>query len=107
MKTSLTGQVVTFCGVWKGACAVPIGKLSMMGWPLERRYQPAPCLLQRTLSSWSGLYLRRYQFTSKLESMFTDIKTSRDAMQSFKQHQANAASTSGAADDIDLAVQVL
>ena len=38
--------------------------------------------------------------------MFTDIKTSRDAMQSFKQHQANAASTSGAADDIDLAVQV-
>jgi len=38
--------------------------------------------------------------------MFTDIKTSRDAMQSFKQHQANAASSSGAADDIDLAVQV-
>ena len=38
--------------------------------------------------------------------MFTDIKTSRDGMQSFKQHQANAASTSGVADDIDLAVQV-
>ena len=49
---------------------------------------------------------RRYQFTSKLESMFTDIKTSRDSMQQFKQHQANAASASGAADDIDLAVQV-
>lgn len=39
--------------------------------------------------------------------MFTDIKTSRDAMQSFRQHQANAASTSGTADDIDLAVQVM
>ncbi len=38
--------------------------------------------------------------------MFTDIKTSRDAMQQFKQQQSNAASTSGAADDIDLAVQV-
>ena len=27
-----------------------------------------------------------YQFTSKLESMFTDIKTSRDMMQEFKNH---------------------
>lgn len=27
-----------------------------------------------------------YQFTSKLESMFTDIKTSRDMMQDFKSH---------------------
>lgn len=50
-----------------------------------------------------------YQFTSKLESMFTDIKTSRDSMQSFKQHCAEAPTTSsGAADaDIELSVQVL
>jgi hypothetical protein len=27
-----------------------------------------------------------YQFTSKLESMFTDIKTSRDVMADFKAH---------------------
>ena len=40
--------------------------------------------------------------------MFTDIKTSRDAMQSFKQHLAEAPSTSGAAaePDIELSVQV-
>ena len=50
--------------------------------------------------------LRRYQFTSKLESMFTDIKTSRDAMHSFKQYQAGAASTSGASADADIELSV-
>ena len=50
---------------------------------------------------------RRYQFTSKLESMFTDIKTSRDAMQSYKLYLAEAPSTSGAhaEADIELSVQ--
>ena len=70
-----------------------------------RRSQPAYWVVLQSING-AGHALCRYQFTSKLESMFTDIKTSRDAMQSFKQHQANAASTSGAADDIDLAVQV-
>ena len=46
-----------------------------------------------------------YQFTSKLESMFTDIKTSRDTMLDFKAQDA-AASTSASA-DLDLSVQVL
>ncbi len=46
-----------------------------------------------------------YQFTSKLESMFTDIKTSRDTMMDFKAQDA-AASTSASA-DLDLSVQVL
>jgi hypothetical protein len=46
-----------------------------------------------------------YQFTSKLESMFTDIKTSRDTMMDFKAQDA-AASTS-ASPDLDLSVQVL
>ena len=45
-----------------------------------------------------------YQFTSKLESMFTDIKTSRDMMQEYKNQQRadGGASTS----DVDLSVQV-
>jgi cullin 3 len=44
-----------------------------------------------------------YQFTSKLESMFTDIKTSRDTMAEFKAHLAGQ----GAALGMDLSVQVL
>lgn len=44
-----------------------------------------------------------YQFTSKLESMFTDIKTSRDTMLEFKSH--SGASTSSSA-ELDLSVQV-
>ena len=45
-----------------------------------------------------------YQFTSKLESMFTDIKTSRDMMLEYKNQQRGdkGASTS----DVDLSVQV-
>lgn len=35
-----------------------------------------------------------YQFTSKLECMFTDMKTSRDTMQAFQQAMANSASSS-------------
>jgi cullin 3 len=46
-----------------------------------------------------------YQFTSKLESMFTDIKTSRDTMQEFKATRRASASADEA--DIDLSVQVL
>lgn len=44
-----------------------------------------------------------YQFTSKLESMFTDIKTSRDMMQDYKakQREQPGPSTSG----MDLSVQ--
>lgn len=45
-----------------------------------------------------------YQFTSKLESMFTDIKTSRDTMMDFKAREGASASTSA---DLDLSVQVL
>lgn len=41
-----------------------------------------------------------YQFTSKLESMFTDMKTSRDTMQSFK-------ATDPELGGVDLHVQVL
>lgn len=51
-----------------------------------------------------------YQFTSKLESMFTDIRTSRDMMQEFKQKQEVAAkgeSSSSSEPAIDLSVQVL
>lgn len=44
-----------------------------------------------------------YQFTSKLESMFTDIKTSRDTMMDFKAREGASASTSA---DLDLSVQV-
>ena len=44
-----------------------------------------------------------YQFTSKLESMFTDIKTSRDTMQEYKARR-QAASTGE--EDVELAVQV-
>ncbi len=45
-----------------------------------------------------------YQFTSKLESMFTDIKTSRDTMADFRARRA----ASGLPDpDIELSVQVL
>ena len=48
-----------------------------------------------------------YQFTSKLESMFTDIKTSRDTMQEYKARRQAAASSAGAADeDVELSVQV-
>ena len=43
-----------------------------------------------------------YQFTSKLESMFTDIKTSRDTMQEFKARPGAADEDS----DIELNVQV-
>lgn len=51
-----------------------------------------------------------YQFTSKLESMFTDIKTSRDTMQDYKAHRRplDAASSTAAPDDnpdVDLSVQ--
>ncbi len=45
-----------------------------------------------------------YQFTSKLESMFTDIKTSRDTMMDFKTQDAASTSTST---DMDLSVQVI
>ena len=44
-----------------------------------------------------------YQFTSKLESMFTDVRTSRDAMVDFKSHLANHKISLG----MDLNVQVL
>lgn len=44
-----------------------------------------------------------YQFTSKLESMFTDIKTSRDTMQEFKSRMASRGVELG----LDLSVQVL
>ena len=44
------------------------------------------------------------QFTSKLESMFNDIKTSRDTMAGYKQHSATGPSASDR--DIDLSVQV-
>lgn len=44
-----------------------------------------------------------YQFTSKLESMFTDIKTSRDTMQDFKAKLGEAGVDLG----IELQVQVL
>ena len=48
-----------------------------------------------------------YQFTSKLESMFTDIKTSRDTMQEYKARRQAASSSAGAADeDVELSVQV-
>jgi cullin 3 len=46
-----------------------------------------------------------YQFTSKLESMFNDIKTSRDSMLQFKAYCTSSASA--AQHDIDLSVQVL
>ena len=45
-----------------------------------------------------------YQFASKLESMFTDIKTSRDTMQEYKARRQ--ATTSNGRDDVELAVQV-
>lgn len=45
-----------------------------------------------------------YQFTSKLESMFTDIKTSRDTMLEFKAQETASTSSSS---DLDLSVQVL
>lgn len=44
-----------------------------------------------------------YQFTSKLESMFTDIKTSRDVMAEFRAHLGSK----GVSLDVDLGVQVL
>ena len=44
-----------------------------------------------------------YQFTSKLESMFTDIKTSRDTMQEYR---ARRPAPSTGEDDVELAVQV-
>ncbi len=44
-----------------------------------------------------------YQFTSKLESMFNDIKTSRDTMADFKGGHAKAMAEQL---DIDLYVQV-
>ena len=36
-----------------------------------------------------------YQFTSKLESMFTDIKTSRDVMADFRAHLADKVGSVG------------
>lgn len=52
-------------------------------------------------------FLSALKFTSKLESMFNDIKTSQDSMRAFKAHQASAAGASAAAEhDIDLSVQV-
>lgn len=47
-----------------------------------------------------------YQFTSKLESMFTDIKTSRDMMQEYKAHVQEHGQAAQAS-EVDLAVQVL
>ncbi len=44
-----------------------------------------------------------YQFTSKLESMFTDIKTSRDTMQDYKASRRAAGSSDES--EIDLSVQ--
>lgn len=44
-----------------------------------------------------------YQFTSKLESMFTDIKTSRDTMLEYKAQETASTSSSS---DLDLSVQV-
>ncbi|KAL6767991.1 CUL3 [Auxenochlorella protothecoides x Auxenochlorella symbiontica] len=44
-----------------------------------------------------------YQFTSKLESMFTDVKTSRDMMAEFRAHPAACAGNL----ELDLSVQVL
>ncbi|QDZ25877.1 cullin [Chloropicon primus] len=51
-----------------------------------------------------------YQFTSKLESMFNDIRTSQDIMQDYKNH--HLAATDGGGEEgrpspIDLSVQVL
>ena len=46
-----------------------------------------------------------YQFTSKLESMFTDIKTSADTMRQYKAKRPGSAGPAGAP-DIDLSVQV-
>jgi len=50
-----------------------------------------------------------YQFTSKLESMFTDIKTSRDMMQEYtsKAGEAGCSDAAAATSGIDLQVQVL
>lgn len=51
-----------------------------------------------------------YQFTSKLESMFTDIKTSADTMRAFKAKRpsgSDSIASSSSASDIDLSVQVL
>lgn len=42
-----------------------------------------------------------YQFTSKLESMFTDIKTSRDMMLEYR----NREQSSSSADDMEINVQ--
>ena len=44
-----------------------------------------------------------YQFTNKMESMFTDIRTSRDMMQRYKPY---AAKDKEAPSDLDLSVQV-
>jgi hypothetical protein len=46
-----------------------------------------------------------YQFTSKLESMFTDIKTSRDTMMEFR-NRAEAGNGLGPQEDIEISVQV-
>ena len=44
-----------------------------------------------------------YQFTSKLESMFTDIKTSRDMLLDFRKHRESRGTSDP---DIDMSVQV-
>lgn len=46
-----------------------------------------------------------YQFTSKLESMFTDIKTSADTMRAYKSKSSGRDLTGSS--DIDLSVQVV
>jgi cullin 3 len=46
-----------------------------------------------------------YQFTSKLENMFNDIRTSREMMVEFKNWQEDHPSSSGS--DVDLSMQVL
>lgn len=46
-----------------------------------------------------------YQFTSKLESMFTDIKTSADTMRAYKAKRGSSGATTSSS-DIDLSVQV-
>lgn len=47
-----------------------------------------------------------YQFTSKLESMFTDIKTSRDMMLDFRAQPRKGGEPGTSHSDLDLAVQV-
>lgn len=67
-----------------------------------------PCGLQTSDDAERSLLVKLktecgYQFTSKLESMFTDIKTSRDTMLDYKAQETASTSSSS---DLDLSVQV-